>query len=368
MWGMRSGCRAQASFRRAVWPVALAGTILVGCGKVGPPLPPEPRGPLSPGKVVARQIGRQVIVAFTVSLPRGMRPAQQPGRAEVVRVDYEPGRRAPADPDAFRRRGRTIATLDLEPLEPGSRQRVTDPTLDWQGDDPTGRTLRYGVRILDRRGRPSPLVVARDLVAVDPPPPPAGLTAEATGDGIRLEWQAPPGENAGFNVYRGSAQGSIPEQPVNASPLAATRFLDSEVVTASAYVYLVRTAAAADRPFRESESSAPVRIVAEDRFAPGPPDGLVAIQEGEAVRLFWNPNDEQDLRGYRLYRSVDGGAWARVGPDVIHEPLYLDRDVRIGQVLTYAVTAVDRATPPNESPRSVTARIDLAAVPLSGDE
>ena len=38
----------------------------VGCGKEGPPLPPEPRGPFPPEAVQVRQIGDRAEVAFTV--------------------------------------------------------------------------------------------------------------------------------------------------------------------------------------------------------------------------------------------------------------------------------------------------------------
>lgn len=353
--------------RAALLTMVLLGWTVAGCGKKGPPLPPEPRGPLPPGDVVARQIGEEIVVSFNVPAPRGEKAAQQPVRAEIVKVVYDVGQPAPADPDAFRRRGLTVAVLDRGPWDPGRRLSAVDATPDWSAGA-AGLTLRYGVRVLDRRGRSSPLVVSRDLVTVEPLPAPDRLAAEATGDGVRLTWDAPSADPARFNVYRTTDPDRPPERPLNASPVTSTEFLDADVATGNTYTYVVRTTVADAPPFRESSSSAPVVVVAEDRFAPRPPDGLVVVQEGNAIRLFWNPNEERDLLGYRVYRRVDGGDRVRVGPDVVEQPLYLDEDVEAEQRIEYWVSAVDLADPPNESDPSASAIIDVALEPANAGE
>ncbi len=345
----------------------LATVVLAGCGKPGPPQPPEPRGPFPASGVTARQLGSTVVVAFEVPRPRGSRPAQQPARAELVRVEYAPGIQTTTDTDVFRRRGRTVAVVEAVPLVPGQRVRVADASLDGAGEPALdGWTLRYGVRVLDARGRPSPLVVARDLVPVDPPPPPAGLRGEATADGIRLTWTPVAGVAAPrYNVYRWAPDRPVPEQPLNATPLAAAEFLDPGVETGSRYAYEVRTTLTAELPYRESAPSATAEVLAEDRFAPAAPTGLVAVQEGPAVRLFWDPNGERDLDGYRVYRSRPSGAWERVGPETVQQALFLDGDVRAGDAFRYRVTAVDRATPPNESEPSPAVELDIVADPAA---
>ena len=352
--------------RRAATRVAVCLLLAAGaaaCGKRGPPLLPEPRGPLPPLEVAARQFGEQIIVAFEVPQPRGPRVAQQPVRAELVRVDYAPGVEAPPDPDAFRRRGDVVAIREDQPLDSGARLQLADSS-----QVAVGWTLRYGVRVLDRRGRSSPLVVARDLVPVEPPPAPSGLSAEATADGVRLTWKPPAGlENSRFNLYR-SQSGEVPaERPLNAAPLTTPEFLDSEVEVGRTYEYQIRTTAADEPPFRESASNPTVSVLAQDRFAPAAPQGLVVVQEGSAVRLFWNPNEERDLSGYRVYRRKRGGEWIRIGPDPVTESLYLDDAVSVGDQLAYYITAVDRASPPNESSPSETAEVNLAAEPPAGE-
>jgi hypothetical protein len=310
-----------------------------------------------------RQLGRRAVVGFIVPQPRGARPAQQPARAELLRVDYGPGPQAPPDPDAFRRRGQRAGVL-LEPLRPGARVEMSDPVLGSAGASRAGWTLRYGVRVLDRRGRPSPLVVAPDLVPVEPPPPPTGLRAEATGDGVRLTWAGPAlYENPRYNLYRTVPEEPFGDTPVNSATLTVAEFLDATAEAGKTYLYQVRTAASGELPYRESDPSELVEVLAEDLFAPSPPGGLVAVQEGVAVRLFWNPNDERDLAGYRIYRQRGEDPWERIGPDPILEPLYLDQAVAVGDHVRYRVTAVDRASPPNESEASEVRELDLAEEP-----
>ena len=63
---------------------------LAACGKSGAPVPPEPRGPLPPTSVRARQIGGTAMICFTVPQPRGGKPKQALGASEVLRVTYAP--------------------------------------------------------------------------------------------------------------------------------------------------------------------------------------------------------------------------------------------------------------------------------------
>ncbi len=262
-----------------------------------------------------------------------------------------------------------MATEDGASFEPGSRVGLEDPTAESLPGRGAGFTVRYGVRVLDRRGRLSPLVVARDLVLVEPPPPPSGLRAEATADGVRLEWQPPDGQgNARYNLYRAPAGEPFGERPIHVEPLPVPEYLDSDVISGRSYTYMVRTSASEALQYRESISCPAVTLMAEDHFAPQSPQRLVAVQEGRAVRLFWNPNPEKDLAGYRVYRRGETAEWARVGPNGVEQPLYLDDSVTAGQHVAYRVTAVDRASPPNESAPSEEVEVDVGEEPASPGE
>lgn len=354
-------------FARGAILVVVAAIVLPGCGKTGPLTPPAPRGPLPAASVESRQIGDRVEIALTVPQPRGADPWQSVQATELLRVAYPKGRTAPAEPDAFRVRGEVIASVDAEHAKPGERIVISDPALDQLADRGIGWTLRYGVRVRDRRGRPSPLVVAKDLTTVAPVAPPRSLTGQASADGVRLAWEAPEGTpTASYNVYRGLSAGGLSERPLNVQPLTTRDDLDATAEAGKTYRYVVRSVAAEGPPYRESVSSNVVVVDAADRFAPAPPSGLVAVQEGAAVRLLWNPGAESDLDGYRVYRELGDGGWARIGGDVVRQPSFIDSDLAAGVVARYRVTAIDRTVPPNESAPSSVVELRVAADPTAG--
>jgi len=91
-----------------------------------------------------------------------------------------------------------------------------------------------------------------------------------------------------------------------------------------------------------------------DLFPPLPPQGLAAVTEQGAIRLFWRPGRESDLKGYRVYRADGPDApWRLLTPEDLTTTSYTDREAVAGVRYSYAVTARDRATPPNESDFSV---------------
>jgi len=355
----------------------LAGTAAIitliavgGCGEKGPPRPPEPRGPFPPERVSARQVGSGALVGFVVPVARSDKVGQQPSRAELIRVSYPPDVEPTMDANAFRRRGEVVSTRDGDPLQSGDTLTMRDPELAKLSAAGVGYTIRYGVLVRDRRGRPSPLVVSRDLVILHPVGVPRNLHGEPTADGIRLVWDSPAGaDDARYNLYRPAGEVTALEKPLNADPLSTTDHLDTSVETGQTYTYFVRAVLADGRPYRESDDSKVITLVAEDRFAPAPPRGMVAVQEGLAVRLFWDPSGERDLGGYRVYRKrTDGpeaGEWTPVGPDPVERPLFLDDDVQIGQRWFYRITAIDRAEPPNESSPSEPVDIELLEEPTA---
>jgi hypothetical protein len=357
-------------FRRGALVLSAAGIVL-GCGKIGPLQPPAPRGPLPAAAVEARQIGDQVEIALTVPEPRGAHPSQAVQRTEILRVAYPRGRTPPEEPDALRVRGEVVVTVEANYGKPGDRIVIGDPSFRQLADGGIGWTLRYGVRVRDRSGRPSAIVVAKDLTTVTPVAAPRGLTGQASADGVRLTWEEPEGATSPtYNVYRGPADGKLSEHPLNVQPLSTRDDLDATVVPGKTYRYVVRTVAADGPPYRESASSNKAVVDASDRFAPAPPSGLVAVQEGASVRLLWNPGSEHDLEGYRVYRRSGEAGWERIGADIVRQPSFLDKGVAPGTVVRYRVTAIDRASTPNESAPSSEVELRVVADPgtISGGE
>ncbi len=344
--------------------IASAAAFVLACGKIGPLQPPAPRGPLPASAVEARQIGDRAEIALTVPKTRGGGPSQAVQTIEILRVAYPPGRTPPEEPDAIRVRGDVVLVVEAGYGKPGDRLVLYDPSITALADRGIGWTLRYGARLRDRRGRPSPLVVAKDLAMVKPAGAPRALAGQASADGVRLTWEAAEGATgATYNVYRRPSEGTLSERPLNVQPLTTTDDLDTTVEAGKTYRYVVRTVSADGPPYRESVSSNEAVVDASDHFAPAPPLGLVAVQEGSAVRLFWNPGPENDIDGYRVYRQSGDTGFAPVGTAIVRQPSYLDAGVAPDTVVRYRVTAIDRADVPNESGPSTEVEVRVAAEP-----
>jgi hypothetical protein len=310
---------------------------------------------------MVRQTGQQIQIAFTRPLPRGSRPSQVPAIAELLRVAYGAGQAANLDAAAFARRSEVVARLSISAEEEGARLNLVDSEWPGGGVNPEGWTLRYGIRVRDVRGRPSPLVLANDLLVVPELGVPGGLAARATADGISLNWQPPAaGTGSLYHVYRKTREECCwPESPIHVGVLESAEYLDRGVSTGEVYRYTVRTAHDAEMPMRESKSSESIEVLARDLFPPARPEGLVAVQEGRGVRLFWDPSEARDLAGYRLFRRIDETEWQTVGEELLSRALFLDSTIEVGQTVEYRVSAVDRAEPPNESPFSESVKLEI---------
>ncbi|OLC55379.1 MAG: hypothetical protein AUH92_02280 [Acidobacteria bacterium 13_1_40CM_4_69_4] len=103
---------------------------------------------------------------------------------------------------------------------------------------------------------------------------------------------------------------------------------------------------------RESLPSDVVEVRPLDVYSPKAPTGLAAAVEGSVIKLYWFPNGEPDLHGYRVYRREAEGKWTLLGEVGPAETSFADATAARGVRYHYAVTAVDGASPPNESPRS----------------
>jgi hypothetical protein len=105
------------------------------------------------------------------------------------------------------------------------------------------------------------------------------------------------------------------------------------------------------------EISAPVRVDVADTFPPAVPRGLVAVlvPEEKTIDLSWQPDTEEDLAGYIVYRAGPDGEWKRIsGPQPLEGPAFRDRSVEAGHSYRYAVSAIDLTS--HESKRSAEAQ------------
>ncbi len=127
--------------------------------------------------------------------------------------------------------------------------------------------------------------------------------------------------------------------------------------------YLFKAASvdfAGNGPAESSELSF-TTLAQPDKTPPPAPAGLVAESLGTGrVALSWSPL--ADAVGYNVYRAVSGSEFAQVaGP--LASASYVDQGLLAEAEYSYRLTAVDGASPPNESTASVVASL---AVQLRG--
>jgi len=117
----------------------------------------------------------------------------------------------------------------------------------------------------------------------------------------------------------------------------------------------------------ESNDSDPLILKPTDTFPPSTPQGVVAASvenpettpPSQEIDLSWSINTEQDLAGYRVYRSeTQGQRGSLVTQDLLLSPAYRDTSLASGHQYWYSVTAVDLAG--NESAASPQVAADVA--------
>ncbi len=103
----------------------------------------------------------------------------------------------------------------------------------------------------------------------------------------------------------------------------------------------------------ESTDSEQVCLTPRDTYAPPTPENLFAVEVSDGILLSWDDVPATDLGGYLVYRSEnENGPFELVTEQPVPLASYTDRTTEPGVVYYYTVSAVDRADPRNEGPRS----------------
>ena len=309
--------------------------LVVGCGVKKPPAPPSALLPPAPSGLEAR-------VRENCADLRWEAPEPLPAGYRLVRSTLE-------DPE-------TKFQQDLS----GAETAYTDCQV------PEGHTALYQVESVNAQGKASPPSAALKVRFAPAPLPPQGLRA-SPGDGFaELCWQPSPSgpEAAGYRIYRAAAAGSFGVRPRNAEPAPGPCWVDGNLTNHQAYRYQLRGVALTPEGIEvEGPASEEIAVTPEDQIAPLPPVDLVAAPAARGAVLHWSRSREPDLAGYHVYRRPAGKTgWARITAQPVAATEYLDADPGLvpGREYVYAVAAVDRADPPNESKKSAEAKSAVA--------
>ncbi|HEY8670456.1 MAG TPA: hypothetical protein VIL63_06445, partial [Terriglobales bacterium] len=226
--------------------------------------------------------------------------------------------------------------------------------------------LTYAVEVLNDRGRSAGLSNRVQVPAATALPPPANFTAEVTAEGIALSWKPVPRQgNSGlhylYRIYRHD-ESSKTEIVAGEFPLDASsdlQLLDRNFEWEKKYSYhatvvTLITGKSGSETQVEGDDTTNVTVFAHDIFPPAVPSGLQAVFSSEDEKLFvdliWNPDTENDLAGYNIFRHEGGGPPVKINSDLVKLPAFRDHNVSAGKKYFYSVSAVDIRR--NESARS----------------
>lgn len=341
---------------------------LTGCGKEGPPLPPEIRVAERITDLTAFQEGDEAVLRWTYpSMTTAGQTLTDVEEMQVWRAALPLGQELPPPISAQDRemqrqllegQGEVVLALDPDEIAAATRGPalfVRDDLERWRSTvtEPGSYVLWYGVRTVCCRRRDSELSNIVRLEPKAPPDPPLDLTLIAGAAGIDLHWR--PAADTMTLVER-SADGAA-WKAVTAEPIAGDGWRDEGASQGQEWSYRLRSVVAmpgggvvVGRP------SASQRVDHPDTYPPSAPTDVVCLPEGARVRVRW-----QAVPGATTY-SVSrrhGDEAAEVLASDHRSVEFTDRKPPLGQ-LTYFVTARDAAG--NRSERS-SCTVVMGAVP-----
>ena len=307
-------------------------------------MPPLRHNPAAAQDLAVYQQGNEWVLqaAYPKTTVAGM---ALPGLEAIEIWSMErPAPALPANPDPREFQGqarlaRTLRGAELQSSVVGDRLIVRAPAP--AAATPAMATT-FALKTVATGGDASAFSNLATVVPAAAPEPPAGLSTTPRPNGIEVAWSPATPAPQAYRVYRRSAQARGYGEALHQSPSSESSYLDSTAALGERYVYTV-AAVASEKPLVLSPLSAESEVDYQDRFPPPPPAGLVALPEGNQVRLRWNASESEDTAGYVVFRQDPGGEFHRVTTETVNALEYLDSGLVAGNTYRYRVAAVDRA-------------------------
>ena len=338
------------------WHLGLASAIvlllLIGCGKEGPPLPPEIRVAERTTDLTAFQEGDDAVLQWSYpSLTTSGDSLTAIEAIQVWRATLSAGQEPPPPVSAQDRQlrrqllegeGEVIRELtpdEIAAITRGANLVYRDDLTQWrqsEGAEVESPVLWFGVRTICCRKRASEL---SNIVRLEPqvsPPPPTNLELEASTDGIDVRWRQ--SDDLAALVERsadGAAWTAVTEEPVRGD-----EWRDAKAAQGRSWSYRLRSVRRLEGGGEVvGEPSPPARVDHPDTYPPATPEGIVCLPEGAQVRVRW-----QAVVGKVTYRVSrhEGSAPAEVLAEGLQVVELTDPSPPLG-ALRYVVVAVDSA-------------------------
>ncbi len=341
---------------RAIAWIFFVSCLLAGCGYKTNPHPAAATVPGEVGPVDAFAYPDRVVLRWDVPLTNADESAMKDISGFKV---YRAVRKIGEECEKCQYERKPHANVDFQ--HPTNAEIADGRVLYTDKSVSTGNVYTYSVNVYNlkgREGRPSPDVT---VVFGEPPPGPENLYVDIAPGGILLEWTAPPRSEEdgiqGYRVYRGST--AVPEdmKPVGTAKSDETSFADKTVEKEKTYYYVVRSLRVNNGVSMESLPSPVVRVIVPAEHTESPASaGVVRVAGGLRVKWGRVVIPGKEVR-YNVYRSEGDKPFEKINPEPVHQPPFVDRNLRKGLTYRYAVTAFPGDKMEFESSRTGTAAV-----------
>lgn len=325
--------------------------ISAGCGKRKPPLPPVERV-AQRVEISGFQRGNKVLLSWKMAARNAADGnLLNISRADIYRLTEPATSSSTISEEEFASRSTLIATVPITDSDFALKEMSFSDTLSFAGQQVR---IRYAVRFANAAGQKAGF---SNFLVIEPTAKVAGipekLSSELTQTSVNLRW-TPPAQNIdgstppnilGFNIYRIDENKAL--KLLNTSPVTRSEFGDRTFEFEKNYTYFVRTVSlGANGEPLESADSATLSILPKDTFAPNAPSAVTIAASPNTISIFFATNTENDIAGYRVYRSLDANQpktdWTLLTPQLLSTNTFQDANVESGKTYYYYLTAVDK--------------------------
>jgi fibronectin type 3 domain-containing protein len=296
--------------------------LTAACGKVGDPQPPFVRIPEAVKDLAASQSGHNIVLGWT-NPPRNIDGSAATNLAHVQ----------------IRSNDSLFATVDV--IAAGKPQSYPIPLA--AGEVNTSRT--FSLIVDTTQGKLSKVSNSTSVTPVEVPGRVIKLHAFADQRRVIVQWEKPSEHPELADAYIVTRA----DTPAESETVTNTRYEDPDYQPRKTFTYNVTPIRRVSGVIVLGVGPESYQVTVEDKIPPQVPMNLDIKVTDMGAFLTWDPNEEADLAGYRVYRSgrADGG-FTKVTDRLITGNSFIDSSYRAGTY--YAVSAVDEFE--NESPRS----------------
>lgn len=208
-----------------------------------------------------------------------------------------------------------------------------------------GAVYEYGVGVIGENGISSDTVYASvSIPKVTPPEPPTFIKADMQqGQRVGLTWNASGSTDAAwYRIYRND--GHTEDSLLVELPYWERVFRDENVELGKEFIYRVTSV---DTVGNESENFATDTLTTRRLNPPAPARNVQAIQINQQIQLAWEPTNDNQVTGYRIYKSpIATGVFEVIGELKEAETAWIDPNGTPGEwYKVFPIDATGREAP-----------------------